>query len=957
MFAGPSDTVVPEVDKQERQQAESTACQPDGSIDLASARAIQDFVVVMTQQVQVLQQQQQQQQRQQIEFLKQQQQQQCEFFRQMFNTLSQNRPIATPTIERVSEPDLADSIELPYRKSLATVPPFQAVSLQATQIPEYAGSDLENVQVWIRRVEQVARIYGASDDTVLLAASSKLTKTARKWYDMNLGTQIESWRAFRESIIERFHRKVLFHIALQKVEARKWLQSKESFHQYAMEKLFLIHDLELPTDSCIHLLISGITNSSLRATAAALEVDTVDKFLKAMHRITSVVDVEERNFFSTPRNQKQREIICHGCGKPGHMQNECRKSFSSVSICVYCKSTGHLRNECPKLKKRDPVNSSQSSPQLTPYRSTVASVTRPHPPETACQTPEDMVASVKDCSKTISFSHSLLEIVKLNNEPCRLFALIDTGSPISFVKESKLVPFTKHTVKSRSFPNLTYKAINNKTIDIKATCESVITLSEFPELSFPVNFKILHDNNFSSDVILGRDFLDANSISAVYIPDSRKEKNRPVVSPLFQVFAGETEFKEPMPLERELEYKQLSDPKLSEIALELDHTDSDKFELIEGLIYRKGSDHPRFVVPDSMIASLMKAHHDEMAHCGIEKTFQSIFATYWFPSMRKKIRDHIDNCIPCLAMNSSTHSREGEMQLVETSSVPFELLHIDHFGPLPTTESSFKYILVVIDSFSRFVWLFPSRSSGSKEVIEHLKSLFSSFGNPCRIISNRGTAFTSSEFSNFLLSRYIQHHLLAVASPWANGMVERVNRFLKSSLSKLVEEQNCWDLHINKVQYVINNTVQAAIKSSPSKVLLGYEHRNHSDKIIADLVSKLAQIDTDASRIRDESHDIARKYNKIYYDKKHKEPTLYKIGDYVLVRNLQQKIGQSSKLRPSYKGPYMISKCLNKNRYVVTDIPGLNVSARPYNTILSPNKIKPWIKPPEKNQNKVSSQI
>lgn len=34
----------------------------------------------------------------------------------------------------------------------------------------------------------------------------------------------------------------------------------------------------------------------------------------------------------------------------------------------------------------------------------------------------------------------------------------------------------------------------------------------------------------------------------------------------------------------------------------------------------------------------------------------------------------------------------------------------------------------------------------------------------------------------------IKHVLTAVASPWANGQVERVNRFLKSTLAKLVEE-------------------------------------------------------------------------------------------------------------------------------------------------------------------------
>lgn len=60
------------------------------------------------------------------------------------------------------------------------------------------------------------------------------------------------------------------------------------------------------------------------------------------------------------------------------------------------------------------------------------------------------------------------------------------------------------------------------------------------------------------------------------------------------------------------------------------------------------------------------------------------------------------------------------------------------------------------------------------------------------LVSDRGTAFTSQEFSDFLMSREIKHRQVAVAAPWTNGVVERVNRFLKSSLKKLVEDPTSW---------------------------------------------------------------------------------------------------------------------------------------------------------------------
>ena len=72
---------------------------------------------------------------------------------------------------------------------------------------------------------------------------------------------------------------------------------------------------------------------------------------------------------------------------------------------------------------------------------------------------------------------------------------------------------------------------------------------------------------------------------------------------------------------------------------------------------------------------------------------------------------------------------------------------------------------------------------------------------------------------------------------------------------------------------------------------------------------------------------------------------MYKEGEYVLIRDLQAKPGESRKFKANYRGPYVIAKVLNKNRYVITDIPGFNITAKPLNTILSTDKIKPWVKP------------
>lgn len=139
-----------------------------------------------------------------------------------------------------------------------------------------------------------------------------------------------------------------------------------------------------------------------------------------------------------------------------------------------------------------------------------------------------------------------------------------------------------------------------------------------------------------------------------------------------------------------------------------------------------------------MITNVIRVYHDDMAHCGMEKTLQGITCNYWFPS-RKRIRLYIDNCLICLIANSASNSCE-ELQISENLSSPFQTIRIDHFGPIVESEQGFKPIFVVVDAFTRFTWLYPVKTTGPKEIIKYLISLFHVFGNPQIKVSDRETA-------------------------------------------------------------------------------------------------------------------------------------------------------------------------------------------------------------------------
>lgn len=80
---------------------------------------------------------------------------------------------------------------------------------------------------------------------------------------------------------------------------------------------------------------------------------------------------------------------------------------------------------------------------------------------------------------------------------------------------------------------------------------------------------------------------------------------------------------------------------------------------------------------------------------------------------------------------------------------PLCTYHVDHLGPMEQTAKSYAYLFVVVDAFSKFVWLYPTKTIASDLVINKLEHQASIFGNPRRIISDRRTAFTSNSFKYY----------------------------------------------------------------------------------------------------------------------------------------------------------------------------------------------------------------
>jgi len=427
--------------------------------------------------------------------------------------------------------------------------PGGGIKWLATQIPEFGGGDEENVAAWVRRVEKVAEIHGATDGVTLLAASSRLVRAAKRWYDIQAGPAMETWSNLRRELTRIFDRKVPFYRAMQRVEARTWRTGKESFDDYAIEKLALIHQLELPVKDTINLLTGGIQHPTLRATALSLDSSSVEDYLDSMRHITAgVADLERRRPFQgiAAQQTKTPQGSCRNCGKSGHIHQLCR----AEPTCFYCKKPGHRQTECPAKQggtacfycKKPGHRQYECPAKQGSTASTMGAKVYPKTPSVAAAvtsadeaTASEDVAVAMESGVTLKIGSPLVTISTFCNQNCKLVALVDTGSPVSFVKNTVYTRFCKGYKYKLKPSSRNLRNLCNKPLDLEGIVNVELEISELPKLSFETELFVISNAMLEADVILGREFLQEQKLTLVYKPADKQavlETNLFTVLPL-----------------------------------------------------------------------------------------------------------------------------------------------------------------------------------------------------------------------------------------------------------------------------------------------------------------------------------------------------------------------------------------------------------------------------------------
>ena len=156
---------------------------------------------------------------------------------------------------------------------------------------------------------------------------------------------------------------------------------------------------------------------------------------------------------------------------------------------------------------------------------------------------------------------------------------------------------------------------------------------------------------------------------------------------------------------------------------------------------------------------------------------------------------------------------------------PFQIFQADLIeysnSSFSYANKGFRFILIVIDSFSKMVYAQPIKRKSADYMADAIDKIFQEFDYfPNSLITDRGLEFYNSKVQAILQKYGINHYSLKTKTPWKTPMAERVIRTLKNRFEKYFHAKKTknWIDILDQFVKNYNNTPHRSIGMAPSKV-------------------------------------------------------------------------------------------------------------------------------------------
>ena len=390
----------------------------------------------------------------------------------------------------------------------------------------------------------------------------------------------------------------------------------------------------------------------------------------------------------------------------------------------------------------------------------------------------------------------------------------------------------------------------------------------------------------------------------------------------------------------------------------------DLLEIREGVLFKKYIKHDQIfyalVTPEILRKDIFKELHANRTsgHFGRDKTVEMIKRRFYWPNITDSVNRWCMTCDMCAQYKPGPGGGRAPLKQIKVSR-RFQVIALDIFGPLPITDNSNEYIVVIADYFTKYTEAFALPNHTALTVADKLVTeIFCRYGCAEQIHSDQGREFESILFTEVCRLLGIKKTRTCPYRPNSDAVVERFNRTLKQMLTIFpAENPKDWDDFLPYLMMAYRSSEQASTKCTPNLMMYGQEINCPIDLMYGpppdrtniacpvEYLEWLQSAMTTAYRTAAENLNVAAKRQKAYYDRLASEPNEadYQVGKFVW-RFYHPAAGR--KLELDWTGPYLIVDKLSDLCYSIQKNPQrpiLNVHIDHIKPYLGENSPEPWV--------------
>jgi hypothetical protein len=326
-------------------------------------------------------------------------------------------------------------------------------------------------------------------------------------------------------------------------------------------------------------------------------------------------------------------------------------------------------------------------------------------------------------------------------------------------------------------------------------------------------------------------------------------------------------------------------------------------------------------IPPYRMNIIEQCHNHEVGHFGVNRTIEMLnkmiandpkYAKLQWKGMRKDVNTYIRRCDSCNKMNEQKLTTHVKKYTTSEDGI-MKNLAIDAIY-MPTSKSGNKYILTVIDTFTRYTALYAIKDLTAQTAAKTLMNHMHVYGVPDKITSDNSTEF-DAQFSEMLDLLKIEKYRIHAYSHQENGIVERANKEIIRHARIIAYEMrnhDGWDDNLLQVQAIMNEKVSEATGLTPNQIIFAGKIDLHAGRIYPNPTNQqrksMSKYMKDQLDFQDELMRKAEqqqlKTNEKHILSDQAEEYIHRVRDYIVVQPENGK--PASKLAARWHGPYRI---------------------------------------------------